>query len=382
MKDVFKVNAENSMNFLQNLDYGSVVVAYDTPADRVFIVESIIVINEYMGMEVLREVSERSENGRIIEDVFRVFHMARGEDIPTLTIDDYNVRNYAKKAALTKEKIECQIDPKLIRMAKRTANANGVKFIVENGKHYFSGKDKSVSLSKQIESAYLKGDKSISFDKHDVSIPTIRCYTSNLASTYQKPFKCAVKGNLVTIYFKEQSRQDKIESKIETMFSELEDYGGIEWAYESFNKVFSKYSIIVKKDNNQVVSEVNKIVSENKEVINQGDVVRIIDILLEHFEDDVMDYVSFLAPEVTETQKAHYDEDSEHSEHKTTNELTNPFFDEKLGQPWTEQSEDDSEDEVIDGSHWIESDGSDLYSDIDSEPDSSTLNDFEEDENF
>jgi hypothetical protein len=248
MENVIKLGYNDVELLLPTLTYGSVFVAYADGKTRDWLLECLTVTNRYLGLEVLEESQAKDDFQKPIEGVYRLLHRERGLAIPILTEDDYNVRLYARKAAENRSKVTFNLDSKLFKLASQVAVGNGVRFVTENGFQYFSGESKEMSISKQIDKAYRSGVPSISFDTFDVSIPTIRCYTSNLSTTYGKKFKCKVSGGKVTVWFKELSKKDQTEEKIEKVFLEMEEHSSIQYAIRSFEKVLEKYNIYKKPE--------------------------------------------------------------------------------------------------------------------------------------
>lgn len=287
MDKLLNIGYEDVDMFVASLTYGSVFVAYKTPQARVKMLENIIVTNEYMGVEILSEYAAKNENNEIIDGAYRIAHNERGEFIPELSEDDYNVRNYAKQAALNKSRINCKIDLRLVKMAKRVASANGVKFLVEGGQQYFSGEEKEMPLSKQVENAYLSGKDSISFEVGYVSVQTLRVYSSNLSITYNKKFRCAVNDGVATVYFKEPSRMMVLNQKADKLFMDLVDEFNTEKAIEMFQSIIDKYS---NKPTHQEQPETTTI-SET----NPSGAVRDVDDLQQY-------YIAELESEETETE--------------------------------------------------------------------------------
>lgn len=268
MKNVIKLVYKDVDMLLPSLTYGSVFVEYADGKTRDWLLECLLVTNRYLGLEVLEESQAKDDFQQPIEGVYRILHRERGLDIPELTDDDYNVRRYARKASESNSKITFNLDSKLFKLASQVATGNGVRFVIDNGFQYFSGEAKEMSISKQINKAYRNGLPSISFDTFDVSIPTIRCYTSNLSASYGKKFKCKVSGSKVTVWFKELSKKDQTEQEIEKLFLLMEEHSSIQYAIRSFEKVLEKYSVY-KNSTNQLTPETDT--NQPKEYDNRTD---------------------------------------------------------------------------------------------------------------
>ena len=244
MENVTLIENESLFGFLKNLQYGSNLVSYKSEGVRDRFLKVVGVVNEIMDGDYIREnqaIDNELIDGYYVEvpipNVYNVIYSGRGLDIPDISESDINFKETAKSALETKSKIHLQLNEKLRKSAGRIAFGLGIKFGIDSEGCFFDAEQKGVSLSKQIQNAYYNGLEKLDFDARKHNISSIRCYVSALAATVCQKIPVSVSNGIITVRFKQQSRNEFLVSEVEKLYEAIWNELGHDKAREIFESV-------------------------------------------------------------------------------------------------------------------------------------------------
>lgn len=248
MKTVINLAEENIYNFLQNLGHG---INLGTCRDVVLgrrLDRYLELINGVFGAGAVEKSNytkvEFDSNGAYNEieeeGVFQIICRLKNNELANLTKSDFDLESLAYEALSGKKVTELNLNSEMIvKYASKIAKSVGIRFESKRGVYKFNGLISSVSLSKQIQDAYLRGDRSISFSLLEANPPTIRCYVSNMSSAYNKKFRCESSSGKITVHFKELSLAEKCYNELEKLYNEY----GPEISKNAFAEMMNRLEI-------------------------------------------------------------------------------------------------------------------------------------------
>jgi hypothetical protein len=229
MKPIILESKENAIEAVNGLQRGAnYLQILDNEEIVLFLRNRIDVYNEHFGGKRLmfkkfQDEFELEFNGFTINDgIYLIASSIENSDIPVLKKHSYIIQDLAHQAKITESVININIDDSLHKYAKHLAYVNDIFFRSNTHGTVFSGVNKGVSISQQIDLAYKRGDHSISFNLKDVSIVTLRCYASNLSAMCGEKIRCSSLSGVGTIYFKEESVKERVADKIKKNLLELD----------------------------------------------------------------------------------------------------------------------------------------------------------------
>jgi len=244
MDNVTKVSNGDLKSFLENLQYGSNLVIYQSDTVRDSVLNNINVLNEVFGENLIEELPAKDNelvNGEyqefIIPNVYNVVYAGRGIDIPILSDSDYNYKKTAVKALDTKSRISFTLHEGLRKSAGRIAFGMGIKFGQDDFGCYFDAHKKGVSISKMIQESYYNGNEKIEFDGRKCNVASIRCYASNLGAVVGHKLPVTISSGIITVRFKKQDEKEILTNRVEKLYSEVITQLGKETARSIFEGI-------------------------------------------------------------------------------------------------------------------------------------------------
>jgi hypothetical protein len=227
MENLIFINKSNIFKFAELMNYGQNVVKFESDELVEIVKKQSETINEMLKLSIFRveklvnNVLEGNEwIAHEIPGYFNIIYSNRDNiiDIPTLSNDDLNIVDLAIKAAVNKEGVKININEKLYPKAKKIAKEKNIKFKIFDNYQYFDGKQKSVSVYSQIEQALLDGKDSISFNKSEVRVETVRVHTCSIGKFNHKKMSVTVEGDNIIVYINDS---EKMLKKVQETFDEL-----------------------------------------------------------------------------------------------------------------------------------------------------------------
>jgi len=211
--------SENGINdFLDFLDYGSNLVRFDSLDSEAKFNRYISVINELVGKDSIRIVmDEETEEGT----VYSVIWSDKDSSPPSITEEEVELLEVAKRAYNQKTIIQININPKLKMYAKKIAENNGVRLTSSGGVFFFNGANKKPSVFPLIQQAYNEGKKFIEFDSKDVQAQTVRIYASQFNTFMGKKFSVSANKDKVRIQFEPFTPQEQAVESFKKIVNDL-----------------------------------------------------------------------------------------------------------------------------------------------------------------
>lgn len=219
-------NKQNAIDFMSKINYAKNFVSYETDEAREQILTNIKIVNEILGSGAIEELPATIEdwNSGTIDGVFNILCRVKESEIPQLSLDSWNVFEIVEIAKTEARKSLFSIDHRLFKLCRKLAYQNGMKFKTSADGCYFSSSGLKESVFDKIQSAYRRGDASMSFSMLDYNVNTIRKYASDLSIVNNQKFRCSSEGTTMIVYFREPSADERFKTsllKLKNEFSQL-----------------------------------------------------------------------------------------------------------------------------------------------------------------
>lgn len=217
------------IDFINRLEYGSVMVKYDNEETRNYTHDCIVIFNtlndgEYIEErimspeEVYDEIGAYNDSDKWYRILFKmrvvigVTHISQG-DVEII-----------KKAHIAKND-KCQMIIKmnfgLLKYAERLARRLGLKFISKEDYWIFNGEPRKESAFKIMQRANLEGRDKVEFDLQQYSSQTIRCYASNLSAEIGKKVSVTISNGKMVVRFKEAELKEVMAEEANLFYKKL-----------------------------------------------------------------------------------------------------------------------------------------------------------------
>lgn len=249
MNSKINVNRENVYAIVNNLKYGTTTVGCNSEETRLMLESAIDIVNDVFGAGMVRikpSVDTKIVNEEFpIENCFDLICSWNSAEIGfNLGGDDFNFMAKAFNARNGKLLVEVKINEAVYKLAKKQAYKIGVKFIIDNGKAYFDGREKQKPIYQRIQDAYKAGDEIIEFRLDEASIPTVRCYASSFGQSIGEKFSCSIVEGKTVIRFRPMDQDSKLREEIKLFFNRsISEFGkekAIKFAYDFYNELMWK----------------------------------------------------------------------------------------------------------------------------------------------
>lgn len=200
-------NESNVLSFIDRIVYGSNYFISKNDESLLFLDNCVKILNASVGSNAVRVVEEKAIDmlefyGYSIGDgLHNIICTLDKKDLPDLSEDSYNMLSFMNDAFNNKRMSRLDLDPSLFSYAKKLAKKD-VMFDVDVDSPFFIGTKKNTPVYDQIKQAFYRGDNSIKFDINEVSVSTVRCYTSTLSKMSGNKFRCNIIEGFVTVQFK------------------------------------------------------------------------------------------------------------------------------------------------------------------------------------
>lgn len=267
-------NESNVLSFIDRIEYGSNYFISKNDDSLFFLDNCVKILNASVGSNAVRVVEEKAIDmlefyGYSIGDgLHNIICTLDKKNIPDLSEDSYNMLSFMNDAFNNKRISRLDLDPSLFSYAKKLAKKD-VMFDVDLDSPFFIGTKKNTSIYDQIKQAFYRGDNSIKFDVNEVSISTVRCYTSTLSKMSGNKFRCNIIEGFVTVQFKPMTNIEDARMRI----------------------AFILKSFKTKKESKAVLVSLIEMFSDDNEVISDSDTEKIDDRMAQYIKSSQSVYV-------------------------------------------------------------------------------------------
>lgn len=216
-------NDVSILSFMNSVTYGRNPVAVSGKKDINFMQRCVDLFNEIHGpgtvdIVPLEQYDEVGDSGG---DFIVVLWRSRDEK-EQLTMDDLSIDQKMKDAIMGEKRVEMCINQALFKYARKLAFENEIKFKkVSVRSQYFDASKKRLSVYRQIEDAYNKGERSISFTNDEIGTQTLRVYASNFGVNINEKLRVSVDGNVATLHFYKETRKEAVTKNISDLFNRI-----------------------------------------------------------------------------------------------------------------------------------------------------------------
>lgn len=216
MENEFKnLTLSNCLEEVLKMEYGHINVVYSDDKARHETGIIIRTVNMVAGLEILREAPFMEETptneGWVETEVpgkYRIIYADRHNPVPAIGEDDLNVWSVIENASKDKTLHRLTLHPGLYKNVKKECRDIGVKYSIEGGQVVIDGRQKSLSVYKQMQKAYQDGKVNISFNLDEINMPTVRTYASQLSAAVMKKIRCSVDAGIITVHFREDHTEE------------------------------------------------------------------------------------------------------------------------------------------------------------------------------
>lgn len=224
MENVIKqLTLKNYIDILNNVSYGTTLVSYLNDSVRVEVADAIKIINEIVGLEVIREVphTEGWEETHV-SGVYAIIYSDKDNAVPQITEDDMNISYTVKEAFEKSMQYRLGVNKALWKRVKKECKAVGVKFSTDyDDVCVIDGRKKSQSVYKRIQEAYKSGQASVAFDIEEVNAPTVRTYSSQFGSAMGLKIRCSTMPGFITVHFREADPKDVLLQEFKSVLDKM-----------------------------------------------------------------------------------------------------------------------------------------------------------------
>jgi len=209
MEEEFKkLSLVNCLDKVLNMPYGSTNVVYMDDKAREETGLIIETINNIAGLQVIEErpfidniPTADGWESKEIPGKYTIIYSDRHNPIPSVTQDDLSVWNIIQEVSFRKTIQRIKINNALHKKVRKKCLESGVKFSLDYGFVVIDGREKSLSVYRQIQKAHSEGKKEISFNLKEINMPTVRTYASQFGSAIDEKIRCTVADGFITVIF-------------------------------------------------------------------------------------------------------------------------------------------------------------------------------------